>query len=203
MGGLEEREPRNELRDSLSSTTSQRSRDPPQSTTLQRGRDHESTTSSQRSRDNNRITPSREFTTKRQPPRPQTPAASSNVHDDNRFPHFQNFKPIDPHSDPPILPPPPRRLTFQQHQDPSEIQRNIANERAHEQERIKKIEVEQRALQQALAEEEKRRKEIDRLNEIEKQKEIERQKQLERQVLLEKQRREQEFEELRQREIQK
>merc|ERR1719445_2732252 len=58
---LEEQEPRNELRDSLGSTTSQRSRDqsssttsqrsrePPRTTTLQRTREQESTTTSHRS----------------------------------------------------------------------------------------------------------------------------------------------------------
>ena len=85
------------------------------------------------------------------PPRPQPPP----TFDDSRFPHFQNFKPIDASLDPPVhsLPPPPRRV------EQPRSQQSVERERQQQIQRQMEIEKQKQLERQALLE--KQRKEIE------------------------------------------
>ena len=116
------------------------------------------------------------------PPRPQPPSLS----DSSNFPHFQNFKPIDPLLDPPVhLPPPPRRITFEEPLDQEEERRiaeaeqarRIKEEKERQRLKEKQKQVEQQRIQEQLAAQ--ARSEAER----QQQKEAERQRQRERQEL--------------------
>ena len=102
------------------------------------------------------------------PPKPQPPAGF----DDGRFPHFQNFKPIDINLDPPvpILPPPPRRGPGLVQEQP----RSQDIERERQIQKQKEIEKQKQKERQALLE--KQKKEME--EEEKRQREIERQRQL-------------------------
>merc|ERR1712025_1058693 len=113
----------------------------------------------------------------RRPPMPQPPVGF----DDNRFPHFQNFKPIDISLDPPVpnLPPPPRRGPGLVQEQPRS--QDIDRERQIQKQKQKERQALLEKQKKEMEEQEKRQREIERQRQLkqEKLKEIERQKQKE------------------------